>query len=200
MVKYGDKAQRAAWTYQANFAKRRALLADTPAKLERLKDLDAAVAGARGTLVFTQTKSAALAAASILAESGHRTAAIWGELDGTEREYLLEAFRKGVKTVLTAPRVLDEGIDVPEADLGIVVSASNGRRQMIQRMGRVLRRKSDGRRACFTHPLPSGTSEDPAMGAHKGFIDMAADVAEAKRTFAPQVPAAMICDFLNTGR
>ena len=41
---------------------------------------------------------------------------------------------------VAAPRVLDEGIDVPDANLGVVMSAGT-RRQMIQRMGRILRRK-----------------------------------------------------------
>jgi RNA polymerase primary sigma factor len=45
--------------------------------------------------------------------------------------------------MLSAPRILDEGIDVPAADLGIIVGASNSRRQMIQRTGRVLRTKDD---------------------------------------------------------
>jgi hypothetical protein len=34
--------------------------------------------------------------------------------------------------------VLDEGVDVPEADLGIMVSANRGRRQVVQRLGRVI--------------------------------------------------------------
>lgn len=197
---YDGRAQRAAWTYQASFAKKRAVLADTHVKLERLRDLNAAVADAQGTLVFTQTKQAAQQAAKLLTGQGHRCAAIWGGLAGDEREQLLEAFRQGKKTVLTAPRVLDEGIDVPAADLGIVISASNGRRQMIQRMGRVLRRKKDGRRARLVVLYATGTSEDPATGAHEGFISLAADVAEATKTFTASDSAAMICRFLKTGR
>jgi RNA polymerase primary sigma factor len=197
---HGGKAQRAAWKYQSNFSKRRALLADTKKKLNKLEDLDAAVRSAHGTLVFTQTKHAALRAAELLGDMGHRSAAIYGDLDGKTREYLLKAFRQGDRTVLTAPRVLDEGIDVPDADLGIVVSASNGRRQMIQRMGRVLRQKKDGRRARLVILFAVGTSEDPERGAHEGFIHLACDVAEATATFAPSATAAAICQFLATGR
>ena len=55
---------------------------------------------------------------------------------------------------------------MPDADLGIIVAASRQRRQMIQRMGRVLRPKNDGRLARFAVLYVQGTSEDPALGAH----------------------------------
>jgi superfamily II DNA or RNA helicase len=196
---YGGQAQRAAWTYQSNFAKRRGLLADTPAKLERLRSLEPAVANARGTLIFTQTKDASFAAAEAFADMGHASAAIWGDLDGKRRECLLQAFREGSKTVLTAPRVLDEGIDVPDADLGIVVNASNGRRQMIQRMGRVLRQKKDGRRGRLVVLYAVGTTEDPDRKGHAGFIELAWDVAESRATFDSAASASAIHEFLDNG-
>ena len=69
---------------------------------------------------------------------------------------------------MSAPRVLDEGVDVPAADLAVIVGASRSRRQMIQRMGRILRRKSDGRLARLAVLFVEGTVEDPAAGAHEG--------------------------------
>lgn len=195
----GGPAQRAAWSYQSSFSKRRRLLAETPAKTARLRALEPSVARAKGTLVFTQTKQAAQEAAELFGELGHPAAAIWGELKSDEREYLLEAFRQGARTVLSAPRVLDEGIDVPDADLGIVVSASRGRRQMIQRMGRVLRQKTDGRLARMVVLYAEGTAEDPEQGAHEGFIDLAWEVADARATFLPAASGGEICDFLEAG-
>jgi RNA polymerase primary sigma factor len=173
----------AARKYYSNFAKRRALLADNPAKLDLLGRLHPVVSGSKGTLVFTQTKTAAIAAAKCLAAHRHATAAIYGDLDGAERERLLEAFRQGNKTVLSAPRVLDEGIDVPDADLGIILASSSGRRQMIQRMGRVLRKAPGKQVARLVIFFAEGTNEDPAEGAHEGFIDMAWEVAQASDTF-----------------
>ncbi len=41
---------------------------------------------------------------------------------------------------------------------------------MIQRMGRILRRKPDGRRARLVVVFVEGTVEDPATGAHTGFL------------------------------
>ena len=67
---------------------------------------------------------------------------------------MLRRFAEGDLQVIWRPAVLDEGVDVPEADLAVIVGASRSRRQMIQRMGRVLRKKADHRRA----RLPSSTS------------------------------------------
>lgn len=58
------------------------------------------------------------------AGGGVHIVAVHGQLDDIDREARLELFREGRITSVSAPRVLDEGIDVPEADLG-----NNRRRQ-----------------------------------------------------------------------
>lgn len=54
---------------------------------------------------------------------------------------------------------------------------------MIQRMGRVLRRKPDNRLARFAVLYVEGTSEDPGYGAHEDFLDEITEVAEGVRVF-----------------
>jgi superfamily II DNA or RNA helicase len=58
-----------------------------------------------------------------------------------ERRMVLERFRSGRYTKLAAGRVLNEGVDVPDARVAIVVSGSAATREYIQRLGRVLRPK-----------------------------------------------------------
>jgi superfamily II DNA or RNA helicase len=72
---------------------------------------------------------------------------------------------------VTAPQVLDEGVDVPAADLAVILASSRSRRQMIQRMGRVLRRKPERTLARFVIVHVEGTVEDPSCGAHETFLD-----------------------------
>ena len=48
---------------------------------------------------------------------------------------------------------------------------------MVQRMGRVLRRKSDGRDARFIILFVALTDEDPRLGAHETFVEELIDVA-----------------------
>ncbi len=59
---------------------------------------------------------------------------------------------------------------------------------MIQRMGRVLRRKPDGRSARFVVVYGAFTVEDPAFGAHEGFLDEITLVADAVRTLRLRNP------------
>ena len=66
---------------------------------------------------------------------------ITGSTARRQRREILDDLRVRRLDAVAAPRVLDEGVDVPDANLGIVMSASRTRRQMIQRMGRILRRK-----------------------------------------------------------
>lgn len=59
-----------------------------------------------------------------------------------ERRAVLERFRAGAYTVLATGRVLNEGVDVPDASVAIVLSGSGTRREYIQRLGRILRPKA----------------------------------------------------------
>jgi superfamily II DNA or RNA helicase len=59
-----------------------------------------------------------------------------------ERHAILEGFRSGRITKLVTGRVLNEGVDVPDANVAIVASGSASMREYIQRLGRVLRPKA----------------------------------------------------------
>src|SRR5262249_15257025 len=58
-----------------------------------------------------------------------------------ERKAILQAFRNGGYSKLVAGRVLNEGVDVPDANIAIVVSGNSTPREHIQRLGRVIRPK-----------------------------------------------------------
>lgn len=60
-----------------------------------------------------------------------------------ERKSVLERFRGGDYSKLVTGRVLNEGVDVPDANVAIVVSGSSATREYIQRLGRVLRPKAE---------------------------------------------------------
>jgi len=64
-------------------------------------------------------------------------------------------------------------------------------------MGRVLRTKPTGQTARFVIVFASGTVEDPALGAHEGFLDEITPVADAVRSFPPGGPAEL-CAFLDS--
>jgi len=181
----GDpEASGVARRYRAAMLDRRRLLGATPAKQDALIRLAPAMDQADRSLVFTHSIMASERAASTLSAAGLISAAVHSELPRRRRQEVLARFASGEVGVLCAPRVLDEGVDVPAADLAVIVSASRSRRQMVQRMGRVLRRKPDGRRARFAVIFVEGTVEDPARGAHEVFLDEILGVADDARRFS----------------
>lgn len=184
LARSGDDEQgRLASAYLGAMQDRRRLLAETPAKTDLLAALAPALVSADRSLVFTQSIAAAERAAAVLAAQGLRAAPVHSELPLDQRAAVLARFADGDLDAVAAPQVLDEGIDVPAADLAVVLAASRSRRQMIQRMGRVLRRKADGRAARFAVAFVEATVEDPAHGAHDTFLDELTGVADAVEAF-----------------
>lgn len=75
-----------------------------------------------------------------------------------ERRELLGAFRAGELPVLVTSKVLNEGVDVPEASVGIVVSGSGSIREHVQRLGRILRPVA-GKQAVLYELISADTAE-----------------------------------------
>ena len=120
-------------------------------------------------------------------------------MNKSERSLILNEFKQRKIQAIAAPRILDEGIGVPEADLGVIIAASKERRQMIQRMGRVLRLKKDGRKAQFLITYVEGTSEDPCQGAHEAFLDEILPIARKVAYFSQKDSMQKISDFFEEG-
>jgi superfamily II DNA or RNA helicase len=192
-----DEAARLARQYRLAVTDRRQLLAEATGKRDALDALVPAIRRADRVIVFTQSIAASEDVAGRLCQRGVSAGAIHSGLAMAARRRVLQTFASGGISVVSAPRVLDEGIDVPAADLAVIVGASRSHRQMIQRMGRVLRRKADGRPARFAVLFIEGTVEDPAAGAHEGFLEAVVDVADAVQRFSPDAAAPDVNDFLS---
>jgi len=75
---------------------------------------------------------------------------ITGDTPMAEREVLLQEFREGTRKLLVVSKVANFSIDLPEASIAIQISGTFGSRQEeAQRLGRIVRPKSDGRQAVF---------------------------------------------------
>jgi superfamily II DNA or RNA helicase len=68
-----------------------------------------------------------------------------------ERHEALERFERGEARALVTNRVLDEGVDVPEARVAVVLGGMGSPRQAKQRLGRILRR--DGERRAILYEV-----------------------------------------------
>ncbi len=174
---------RAARDYLDAFSKRRQIVAQSIGKYELLGSLALAIRDADGALVFTETVRAANHAINRL-DPLVSVDLITGSTARRQRREILDDLRDRKLDVVAAPRVLDEGIDVPDANLGVVMSASRTRRQMIQRMGRILRRKRAGVAARFVIMFAKDTLEDPASRIERdGFLDEIERISEATGVF-----------------
>jgi len=85
---------------------------------------------------------------------------ITGKTPPSERENLYKQFRKGIINVLIVSSVANFSVDLPDASVAIQVSGKFGSRQEeAQRLGRILRPKSDRRSARFYTIISKDTVE-----------------------------------------
>lgn len=76
-----------------------------------------------------------------------------------ERHEILSRFNAGEFPFLVTSRVLNEGVDVPAANVGVVLSGSGSVREHVQRLGRILRR-GEGKRAVLYEVIAEDTAEE----------------------------------------
>jgi superfamily II DNA or RNA helicase len=143
-----DEGRRALAAWRSS----RRLVAFCKSKRARLGDLLRHHAGSR-VLVFTGDNEAAYAVAR-----EHLIMPFTCDIGRSEREAVLGAFRKGDIRALVSSQVLNEGLDVPDADIAIILAGRLGRREHLQRIGRLLR-PVPGKRAVVYEVIVRGTAE-----------------------------------------
>ena len=145
-----------------SFLEQRRLARGGEAKLRKLWELVLRHAGER-ILVFTADNATAY-------EIGRRF--LWPVLThhtgAAERKEFLAGFRQGSYPVLVTSKVLNEGVDVPAAAVGIVLSGSGSVREHVQRLGRILRPAPGKAQAVLYEIISSGTSEESVSTRRRG--------------------------------
>jgi len=110
------------------------LLAAATGKLEALARLLREHVGEQ-ILIFTENNDVVYQIAR-----RHLIPALTHETKAAERKQILDAFCVGEYRAVVTSKVLNEGVDVPEAKVAIVLGGSAGAREYVQRLGRVLRK------------------------------------------------------------
>jgi superfamily II DNA or RNA helicase len=77
-----------------------------------------------------------------------------------ERLEILEGLRDGIYPALVANQVLDEGVDVPEAKVAVVIGGTASTRQAKQRLGRILRKAGNARATLYEIVCAATKEED----------------------------------------
>ncbi|MEM2078925.1 MAG: DEAD/DEAH box helicase [Thermosphaera sp.] len=134
----------------------RMMLAKSEAKIDKAVEiaLDELKKGGK-IIVFTQYVEQA-------EELSKRLGAylLTGEVPPLERKRILEEFKASPKGILVVTTVGDEGLDIPDANVGVMVSGTGSRRQFIQRLGRLLRPKPGGEEARLYEIVLEKTPEE----------------------------------------
>ena len=111
----------------------------------------------RSGLVFHESIDSANEITMELARRGHRVRVYHSQLAAPTRYLNLLLYLRGQVDVLVTCRALDEGLDVPQAEFGMISASTASIRQRIQRLGRVLRPHPDKETATVVtmYVLPS---------------------------------------------
>ncbi len=121
-------------------------------KLDVLRDILAKHRGDK-VLIFAEHSDVVRAVSSrfLVPEITYRT-------PDEERRALMSMFKEGRVSVLVTSKVLEEGVDVPDANVAVILSGSGSGREFVQRLGRILRPR-EGKRAILYEVVTSGTKE-----------------------------------------
>ena len=111
-------------------------------------------------IVFTADNAAAYAIAR-----EHLIMPITCDISRRERERALDAFRRGELRALVSARVLNEGIDVPDAEVAVIVAGTLGQREHVQRIGRLLRPAPEKR--ALVYELVTMATSEAWQAAHR---------------------------------
>jgi superfamily II DNA or RNA helicase len=134
------------------YRRQRELAFAPTAKLEYLQHLLHTHRGDRAIL-FTQDNATAYAIARrfLVPVITHQTKV-------RERSAILAGLARGTYHAVATSRVLNEGVDVPDANVAVVLSGSGSVREHVQRLGRILRKK-EGKRATLYELVTDATTE-----------------------------------------
>ncbi|WP_225876100.1 DEAD/DEAH box helicase [Infirmifilum lucidum] len=113
----------------------RSILFNSESKVNAVADILARHRGDK-ILIFTEYTSLARAVSE-----RYLIPLITHDTSSEERRIVLEGFRTGVFRAIVTGKVLDEGIDVPDVNVVVILGGTSSRRQFIQRIGRALRLK-----------------------------------------------------------
>ena len=117
---------------------------------------------AKKTIIFHESIKSAEEIAILLNQRGHYALCYHSKLSDAIRRDNLIKFKTGTCDVLITCRALDEGANIPQAELGIIAASTKSERQRIQRLGRVLR-KFSGKKIALIYTLYSTEAEQDLL-------------------------------------
>jgi len=119
---------------------RRATIATANSRLTIVPQILASLREEDKILIFTERIIQVEDLFFLLTQKGYNCVRYTSEMDKYERNRNLSAFRDGERRILIACKALDEGLDVPDCNVGIFLANTSAKLQRIQRSGRIIRK------------------------------------------------------------
>jgi len=147
---------------QALILKRRWIIHKSKPRLDHAMELGKDLARHRKVILFTMDTESCDYLGKELKKENDQVYVIHSNIK-EEPHKLIEQFRHAKYGALIGAQMLSEGIDIPDAEIGINVAASKTRLQLTQRMGRILRKGSGKKTPIFYHyvAIPEPTNYIP---------------------------------------
>lgn len=134
---------------QSLILQRRWLIHRSRPKLDHAIELAKYFSIQKKVIVFTMDINSCALIANELSQNNDNIFVIHSDIEEDVNKRIVQ-FKNAKYGALIGARMLDEGIDIPDAEIGINVSSSKTRLQLVQRMGRILRMQKD-KRPVFHH-------------------------------------------------
>lgn len=170
LYKQKEKDIEAAEKYERLIERRADIIKNAAGKLTALNDILDEIEQERpieNTIIFVSPQQI-IAVQQILSDrhivfhkltqdEGTKKEARFGNI--SEREHIIRKFKEKEYKILIAIKCLDEGIDIPTANCGILMASSTNPREYVQRIGRIIRQSED-KDFAFLYDICVETSEE----------------------------------------
>jgi len=165
--------------------KRRQILMNSATKIVHTANLIISNPNAK-SIVFGEYKNAAEKLYKILQRHNISCAIYHSGLNTKLRDEMLEGFKNDVFRVIISVKCLDEGLNVPSAERAIIMGGSKVERQIIQRLGRVLRKQGDKQAVVIQLYVPDTKDEDWVRERTVPLKEAAEKIVWLKNTIMPE--------------
>lgn len=155
------KAAEAAALYMKLSYKRKSLICLASARTVCAVALVERLASSERILIFGERISQAAELCRLLQEQyPGKVGQFHSKMGAQANKNVLERFRTGDIRILVTCKALDEGVDLPEVSVGIILSGTSTQRQRVQRLGRIIRTWEGKGSASLYYLHVTETSED----------------------------------------
>lgn len=125
-------------------------------------------------IIFDELQESANEIHKSLNELGMKAVLYHSGIGSKAKKKAIEEYKSGESNILVSVKALDEGLDIKEADMGIIVNGNSQERQILQRLGRILRKK-EGKIAHLYMLSGKGTVDEKNIQKRMKFIGNGGD-------------------------